>query len=140
MHDRRFFSRLKPAFRWLLMVACTLPLVVTAEVDFSGIYQGHAPASDAARRTFMLRLDPDGSAVFTTRYIGKGESVQHGRWTKTGSQVMLALDPMGPNRPPGPITFRHHDHELSPLHWDPSEWGRSGPPVLHLSQELQGGF
>jgi hypothetical protein len=103
------------------------------EADPSGTYQGHAPAADAARRVFTLNLAADGTAILTTLYIGKNDATQHGRWTQNGSQILLTFDAMGPNRPPHPITFRHRGHELSPIHWDPSEWGRAGPPVLHRS-------
>jgi hypothetical protein len=103
------------------------------EADPSGTYQGHAPAADAARRVFTLNLAPDGAAILTTLYIGKNDATQHGRWTQNGSQILLTFDPMGPNRPPHPITFRHRGHQLSPIHWDPSEWGTAGPPVLHRS-------
>ena len=111
-----------------------------AEADLSGTYQGHAPAADAAKRVFTLNLAADGTASLTTLYIGKDDATQHGRWTQSGSQVVLTFDAMGPNRPPRPITFRHRDHELSPIHWDPSEWGRAGPPVLHRSRTCQGGL
>jgi NlpE N-terminal domain len=103
------------------------------EADPSGIYQGHAPAADAAKRVFTLNLAADGTAILTTLYIGKNDATQHGRWTQNGSQILLTFDAMGPNRPPHPITFRHRGHELSPIHWDPSEWGKAGPPVLHRS-------
>jgi hypothetical protein len=103
------------------------------EADPSGIYQGHAPAADAARRVFTLNLAADGTAILITLYIGKNDATQHGRWTQNGSQILLTFDAMGSNRPPHPITFRHRGHVLSPIHWDPSEWGRSGPPVLHRS-------
>jgi hypothetical protein len=62
---------------------------------------------------------------------------------RSGSQIVLTFDPMGPHQPPRPITFRHRDHELSPIRWDPSEWGRSGPPVLHRARpktNVQGGL
>jgi hypothetical protein len=101
--------------------------------DPSGTYQGHAPTADAARRVFTLNLAADGTAILTTLYIGKNDAMQHGRWTQNGSQIQLTFDAIGPNRPPHPITFRHRGHELSPIHWDPSEWGRAGPPVLHRS-------
>jgi hypothetical protein len=101
--------------------------------DPSGIYQGHAPAADAARRVFTLNLAADGTAILTTLYIGKNDATQHGRWTQNGSQILLTFDAMGTNRPPHPITFRHRGHELSPIQWDPSEWGRAGPPILHRS-------
>ena len=98
---------------------------------FRGTYQGHAPAADAAKRVFTLNLASDGTAILTTLYIGKDNVTMHGRWTQSGSQIVLTFDSMGPNRTSPPITFRHRDHELSPIHWDPNEWGRAGPPVLH---------
>jgi hypothetical protein len=125
--------------RWLLLIVCALPLVAAGKIQISGTYQGHAPAHDAAKRVFTLVLAPDGTAVFTTQYAGNSDVVEHGRWTRNGTQVVLALDPMGPNRPPSPITFRHHNRALTPLHWDTSEWGHAGPPVLHRSSSRQGG-
>jgi hypothetical protein len=113
------------------------------EADLAGTYQGHAPAADAAKRVFTLNLAADGTAVFDTLYIGKDSVTQHGRWMQSGSQIVLTFDPMGPHQPPRPITFRHRDHELSPIRWDPSEWGRGGPPVLHRARPkttVQGGF
>ncbi|MGC2402893.1 MAG: copper resistance protein NlpE N-terminal domain-containing protein [Acidobacteriaceae bacterium] len=139
MHDPRFFSRFLPATGWVILAAWAVLFAAAAELELSGIYQGHAAAADAAQRVFTLSLSADGTAVFTTQYIGKSDVVEHGRWTLNGSQVTLTLDPMGPNRPPRPITFRHHDHQLRPIHWDASEWGRAGPPVLHRSRATQGG-
>jgi len=109
-------------------------LIWAQESDLSGTYQGHAPAADAAKRVFTLNLAADGTAIFETLYIGKDNVTQHGRWMQNGSQIVLTFDSMGPNRPPGPITFRHRDHKLSPVQWDTSEWGRAGPPVLHRAR------
>jgi hypothetical protein len=134
MPARTLFPRCLLALCWLF------PAAWAATADLSGTYQGHAPAADAAKRVFTLRLAADGTAILTTLYIGKDDVIQHGRWTQSGSQVVLTFDPMGPNRPPQPLTFHYHGRELSPLHWDPSEWGRSGPPVLRRSHDVQGGF
>jgi hypothetical protein len=143
------------ALCWLIPSACTgAQLQSTArnvtvdfawrhEADLAGTYQGHAPATDAAKRTFTLNLASDGTAIFDTLYIGKDRVTQHGRWTQEGSQIVLTFDPMGPHQPPRPITFRHRGHELSPVRWDSSEWGRAGPPVLHLARPkttVQGGI
>jgi NlpE N-terminal domain len=140
---------------WLIPATCsgaqapssigTAPVsfVWRQEADLAGTYQGHAPAADAAKRVFTLNLAADGTAVFDTLYIGKDSVTQHGRWMQSGSQIVLTFDPMGPHQPPRPITFRHRDHELSPIRWDPSEWGRGGPPVLHRARPkttVQGGF
>ena len=138
MHDRPLLPRSFPAFLWLILPVWAVS-TNAAEVDVSGVYQGNAPPADTARRVFTLSLSTDGTAVFTTQYIGKTDVVEHGRWTRNGSQVVLTLDPMGPYHPPRPITFRHHDHQLRPVHWDPSEWGRTGPPTLHRSRVPQGG-
>jgi NlpE N-terminal domain len=112
----------------------TVSFLWRQEADLAGTYQGHAPAADAAKRVFTLNLASDGTAVFDTLYVGKDSVTQHGRWMQSGSQIVLTFDPMGPHQPPRPITFRHRDHELSPIQWDPSEWGRGGPPVLHRAR------
>ncbi|HET6217392.1 MAG TPA: copper resistance protein NlpE N-terminal domain-containing protein [Acidobacteriaceae bacterium] len=124
----------------LLIPAGATLLAGGREIDLTGVYQGHAPAKDASRRVFTLSLASDGTATLTTQYIGKEDATQHGRWTHNGSQIVLTFDPIGPNGPLRPITFRHRDHELSPVHWDPNEWGRAGPPVLHRSHVVQGGL
>ena len=143
------------AFCFLIpSICCAAPLQTPAgnvtvgfawqqEADLVGTYQGHAPAADAAKRVFTLNLASDGTAIFDTLYIGKDRVTQHGRWMQSGSQIVLTFDPMGPHQPPRPITFRHRDHELSPIRWDPSEWGRGGPPVLHRARpktSVQGGL
>jgi hypothetical protein len=137
MQDRRPFAL--PALCWLILTACAMPQGLAAKVLLPGTYQGHAPKSDPAKRTFTLTLQNDGTAMFNTQYLGKDNVVEHGHWTPNGTQVVLTLDAMGPNRPPAPITFRHRDHVLSPLHWDVSEWGRAGPPTLYLAGSLEGG-
>jgi hypothetical protein len=138
-------------FSHYLLVACGLSLPVGARAsvetvifarhqpaDLSGTYQGQAPPRDAARRVFTLDLAEDGTATFTTVYIGKDKATEQGRWRQTGNQVELTFDAMGANQPPRPIIFRHRDHQLSPIHWDASEWGRTGPPILHWSRAAHG--
>ena len=136
----RLIPRPLLALCFVLPAAFATPLARAHETDLSGVYQGHAPASDAAKRVFTLNLASDGTAILTTLYIGKNNSTMHGRWTQTGRQIVLTFDSMGPNGPPRPITFRHRDHELSPVHWDPNEWGRAGPPILHRARIAQGGL
>jgi hypothetical protein len=109
-------------------------LISHQQIDPSGTYQGDAPRGDAAKRVFTLDLQADGSAVFTTLYVGKDDATQRGRWTQSGSQIVLSFEALGSNRPLAPITFRHRDHELSPVQWDTNEWGRKGPPVLHRAR------
>ncbi len=134
----------RPRFchHWLAL-CCLLAAIwgtpfAIAEPDLPGMYQGHAPAADAAQRVFTLNLAADGSATWTTQYIGKGRVSQRGHWTEGGRQVVLDFDAMGSNRPPRPITFRVRGHKLSPLHWDPSEWGGAGPPVLYRARPQAG--
>ena len=137
MMGHPLLSRCLLALCWLISAGGVT--LFAAEREVSGVYQGHAPAADAAKRVFTLNLAPDGGATLTTLYIGKNDVNQQGHWTQNGTQVVLTFEPMGNNKPPRPITFRHHGHELSPIHWDPSEWGRSGPPILHRSRTVQGG-
>jgi hypothetical protein len=136
----RLIPRFWLALCWILSALCATLSARAHETDLSGIYQGHAPASDAARRVYTLNLASDGTAILTTQYIGKENVTVHGRWTQSGRQIVLTFDSMGPNGPPRPITFRHRNHELSPVHWDPNEWGRAGPPILRRSHVTQGGF
>lgn len=145
MLARSLIPRLVPrsvllAFCWILPAAFATLLPRGHETDVSGVYQGHAPASDAARRVYTLNLASDGTAMLTTQYIGKDNVTMHGRWMQSGRQIVLTFDSMGPNGPPRPITFRHRNHELSPVHWDPNEWGRAGPPILYRAHVPQGGL
>jgi hypothetical protein len=128
------------ALCWIIPAAFATLVAGGRETNLSGVYQGHAPTSDAARRVFTLNLASDGTAMLTTQYIGKNNATMHGRWTQSGRQIVLIFDPIGSNGPPQPITFRHRDHELSPVHWDPNEWGRAGPPILHRAHVAQGGL
>jgi hypothetical protein len=137
---RPLIPRFWLALCWVLPALCTTLLASGHETDLSGVYQGHAPASDAARRVYTLNLAADGTAMLTTQYIGKDSVTMHGRWTQSGRQIVLTFDSMGPNGPPRPITFRHRGRELSPVHWDPNEWGRAGPPILHRAHVAQGGL
>jgi hypothetical protein len=133
-------SRSLIAVCWLLTAAC---LPVPAEgrvVDLSGTYQGQAPSADPAKRVYTLTLAADGSAILTTLYIGRGDTMQHGHWTRRDRQVVLTFDDMGANPAFRPIVFRHRDHMLMPITWDANEWGRAGPPVLHRAHSAQGGF
>jgi NlpE N-terminal domain len=136
----RLIFRFWLALCWILPALCASLSARGHETDLSGIYQGRAPASDASKRVYTLNLASDGTAILTTQYIGKENVTMHGRWTQSGRQIVLTFDSMGPNGPPRPITFRHRDHELSPVHWDPNEWGRAGPPILRRAHVAQGGF
>jgi hypothetical protein len=109
-------------------------------VDLSGTYQGHAPSADPAKRVYTLTLAADGNAILTTLYIGRNDTMQHGHWTRRDRQVVLTFDDMGTNPAFRPIVFRHRDHQLTPIAWDASEWGRAGPPVLHRARPTLGGF
>jgi hypothetical protein len=130
--------RLLLALCCLMAAACGALSAAARGADLPGIYQGHAPAADAAQRVFTLNLTADGDATLTTLYISKGKVSQRGRWTESGSQVVLDFDAMGSNRPPHPITFRVRRHKLSPIHWDPSEWGSVGPPVFYRAHPQAG--
>src|ERR1700761_1085450 len=84
----------------LLLALCWLMVATfgaAAEHDLAGVYQGHAPAADAAQRVFTLDLGADGNATLTTLYIGKGRVSQRGRWTESGRQIELDFDAMGSN-------------------------------------------
>lgn len=98
--------------------------------NLAGNYAGHAPAADAARRVFRLVLSAGGDADLTTTYLGRDTVVEHGHWTQKGDNLLLTFDPIGSNPPPAPISFTYRQHALHPLHWNRSEWGSAGPPVL----------
>jgi hypothetical protein len=136
---------MRAAVQITFCVACLL-LALPAHAwhhhfDPEGSWQGHAPASDASRRVFTLNLVQDGSATWDTLYIGKDTVTQRGRWTRSGRQIVLTFDASGSNQPPRPITFYYREHQLHPVQWDQSEWGKSGPPTLYRSKAApQGGF
>jgi hypothetical protein len=133
-------SRYLIAVCWFLTAACVPMAADERVVDLSGTYQGHAPAADPAKRVYTLTLAADGTAILATLYIGRDDSVQHGHWVRKDGQVVLTFDDMGANPAFRPIVFRHRGHQLTPIAWDASEWGRAGPPVLHRARSAQGGF
>jgi hypothetical protein len=137
---RPLIPRLWLALCWILPALCIPQLASGREADLAGVYQGRAPASDAAKRVYTLNLGSDGTAMLTTQYIGKDNVTMQGKWAQNGREIVLTFNPMGPNGPPRPITFRHRGNELSPVHWDPNEWGRTGPPILRRTHVAQGGF
>jgi hypothetical protein len=100
----------------------------------AGMYEGQAPAADAAKRRFTLLLAADGTAALTTFYIGKNSTTERGYWTREGDELVLNFNPLGPHQPPSPIAFRYRRRALWPISWNQSEWGRAGPPVLHRSR------
>ena len=106
-----------------------------ADLDLAGTYIGRAPANDAAKRVYSLVLTTDGKALWSTFFLGKDRATQPAHWRQTGSELVLDFDKVGPGSPPRPITFHYHHHELRPIHWDQSEWGRAGPPVLHRQRD-----
>jgi hypothetical protein len=107
---------------------------VAEDLDVAGTYIGRAPVDDAAKRTFSLVLSEGGSAVWNTFYLGKAHASMSGHWLQAGSQIVLSFDAFDSGSPPRPITFHYHHHELDPVQWDQSEWGRQGPPILHRAR------
>jgi hypothetical protein len=118
----------------VLMMAASSHLDL-ADLDLAGTYIGRAPANDAARPVYSLVLTTDGKALWSTIFLGKDRATQPAHWLQTGSELVLDFDKVGPGSPPRPITFHYHHHELRPIHWDQSEWGRAGPPVLHRQRD-----
>ena len=106
--------------------------------DMAGMYEGQAPAADAATRRFTLLLMADGTAALTTFYMGKNSTTERGYWTQEGDELVLSFNPLGPHQPPSPIAFRYRRHALWPIRWNQSEWGHAGPPVLHRSRRPAG--
>jgi hypothetical protein len=133
-------SRYLIAVCWLIAAVCVPMAAEERVVDLSGTYQGRAPAADPAKRLYTLTLAADGTATLTTLYIGRDDTKQRGHWTQKGRQVVLSFDEMGANPAFRPIVFRRRGHQLTPIAWDASEWGRAGPPVLHRTRSAQGGF
>lgn len=105
------------------------------EQEWAGTYLGHARADDPGKRLFTLILNANGTATWCTLYLGKDRTVQAVHWQLTGPELTLNFDPLGPHPPPRAIVFHYHHRELRPIHWDPSEWGREGPPTLHRTHD-----
>jgi hypothetical protein len=109
--------------------------LVSSKRGPAGTYLGHARADDPGKRLFTLTLDANGTATWSTLYIGKGRTVQSAHWQQTGPELTLSFDPLGPHPPPRSIMFHCYHHELRPVHWDQSEWGHEGPPTLHRARD-----
>src|ERR1700733_1524926 len=98
MLARRLISRYLLALCWVIAGPCPRMVAAGKAADLPGIYQGHAPAADAAKRVFTLTLASDGTATLTTLYIGKNSATQRGRWVQNERQIVFTFDAMGPNR------------------------------------------
>jgi hypothetical protein len=103
-----------------------------AQLDLAGTYDSTLTAA-APKPVYSLMLAAGGTATWSTLYLGKDNATQPAHWRLTGSELVVSFDALGPASPPSPITFHYHPHrsELRPVHWNQSEWGRAGPPVLH---------
>src|SRR5258708_12130227 len=97
---RPLIPRFWLALCWVLPALCTTLLASGHETDLSGVYQGHAPASDAARRVYTLNLAADGTAMLTTQYIAKDSVTMHAPWTQLGRPNGLPFNSPAPTRPP----------------------------------------
>jgi hypothetical protein len=109
-----------------------ISLRTTPTTSPAGAYVATAPASDAAHRSFLLRLSSNGEASLKTIYGGNDQSsIARGHWAQSSDRLTLSFDPLGNNPPARPIIFRQEHDTLIPKSWDTNEWGSKGPPNFH---------
>lgn len=99
--------------------------------QFVGKYQGNLPAADAAGRVISLSLNPDGTAQFTTQFIGKGEPViEQGRWYNKGNELTVELFKSDGRPSQFPLVWTLSGKSLIPKSWDHELYGSIGLPLI----------
>jgi hypothetical protein len=57
---------------------------VSFQQEPAGTYLGHARPDDPGKRLFTLTLGANGTATWSTLYLGKGRTIQSAHWQLTG--------------------------------------------------------
>jgi hypothetical protein len=100
-------------------------------------YVASLPAADAAGRIFLLRLNPDGSAEFTTTFLGKSTIVEKGSWKDSGDgaiTVTLTDRDGKKNSKPIVMKFQKSGATLKLVDYDQNVWGSVGLTLTLASE------
>lgn len=119
----------------LLLGGCFLRARDPSEAA-AGVYHARLPAADAAGRIVTLWLEPAGTAVLETVYVGKGQApVEHGRWSVRDDQVTVVLLDHD-DRPTGEtLVFTTVENRLVPKSWDRARYGDTGLPLTRRGRK-----
>ena len=100
------------------------------ETGLPGTYVVELPAADAMGRRVSLDIRPDSSCVLKTEYLGKGERVESGVWSRDGELIRLVI---GPPRDPSKqkrFAFTAGGDSLVGAEWDTAAYGALGLGTL----------
>ena len=117
--------------------ALTTTRALTATQALTNTYVAVLPAADAAGRTITLNLKPDGSAQFTTTYLGKGTFVEKGAWKDNGDgslTVTLTEQDGQKNSKPVVMKFQKDGTRLKLVDYDKNVWGSEGLTLNQASE------
>jgi hypothetical protein len=143
----------------ILLLLCALPLHAREKASkLAGTWKGQTYArgetyeqsregSYAIRHhTIELSLGSDGTATVTESPDSVSSTTRFAHWTFAQNRLTLSFDPAPagtseasnahqPSAPSQPqsstLVFTLSHGELIPATWDPSVWGKAGPPHLH---------
>jgi NlpE N-terminal domain len=124
--------------RIIMPTTTPAPGRLIAQQALTTTYVALLPAADAAGRTIALGLKPDGSAEFTTGFLGKGTIVEKGAWKDNGdgTLTMTLTEKDGKkNSKPVVMKFQKDGTSLKLVDYDKNVWGSEGL-ILNQAAEI----
>ena len=102
----------------------------------NGIYtlQGLSTA-DASQRNLTLVLNQDGTALFTTEFIGRGTIVERGTWTADRARAEIMLTDLDGQRIQLRLIFELRGNEMVYVGPDPRALGASELKLVRAVSE-----
>jgi hypothetical protein len=123
--------------RVIAQQALTTTRALTATQALTTTHIALLPAADAPGRTIALGLKPDGSAEFTTTYLGKDTFVEKGIWKDNGDgtlTVTLTEKDGKKNSTPVVMKFQKDGASLKLADYDKNVWGSEGLTLNQASE------
>ena len=109
----------------LVTWACPLPPPPLPSAGVPGVYHARLPAADASARVVTLWLQPGGTAILETVYVGKPRlPTENGSWSASGDELTVQIDGQQ-----APLVYSIDRDRLVPKRWDEALYGTSGLPL-----------
>lgn len=105
----------------LVAWACPLPQPPPPSTVVPGVYHARLPAADASARVVTLWLQPGGTAILETVYVGKPRlPTENGTWSVAGNELTVQLDGQQA------LVYTIEPDRLVPKRWDEALYGTTG--------------